>query len=113
MAGKEKNFVSAVIYLGEEKDQAAPFLQMLTGRLAARFEQYELVFVEDASRDGTEAGVKDLLSDREVPPPVTMGHMSLRRGLELARNAGLEMAGGKVVYEYESLYVGYPSQAVY
>lgn len=112
MATKEKNFVSAVVYLGNEKDCAVPFLSMLTGRLSARFEHYELVFVEDSSRDGTEAAVKDFLRQMENAPPVTMIHMSLKQGLELAMNAGLDMAIGDFVYEFDTMKMPYPEELV-
>lgn len=112
MAGKEKNFVSAVIYLGNERGCARPFLQALCGRLAGRFENYELVFVEDASRDGTEAEVKEFLRGMESLPPVSMIHMSLRQGLELAMNAGLDMAIGDFVYEFDTMRMPYPEEMI-
>lgn len=112
MAGKEKNFVSAVVYLGDEADSAAPFLSAVTGQLAARFEQYELVFVEDFSRDGTEANVKAFLAEMESPPPVTMIHMSIRQGRELAMNAGIDMAIGDFVYEFDTMQMHYPASLI-
>lgn len=112
MQEKEKNYVSAVIYLGEEKSSAAPFLETLTGQLSARFSEYELVFVEDASRDGTEAAVKEFLAGMEEAPPVTMVHMSLRQGTELAMNAGIDIAVGDFVYEFDSMKTPYPAEMI-
>ncbi len=112
MAGKEKNFVSAVVYLGNERAYAAPFLAALTGRLAARFDSYELGFVEDCCRDGTEAAVRDFLKTLPQAPPVTMVHMSLRQGTELAMNAGVDMAIGDFVYEFDTMEMPYPADLV-
>lgn len=114
MAGsnKEKNFVSAVVYLGEEAQSAAPFLAMLTGHLGSRFEHYELVFVNDASRDGTPDAVRGFLQTLPQKPPVTMIHMSLKQGTELAMNAGLDMAIGDFIYEFDSMQMPYPPEYV-
>ena len=54
---KEQNFISAVVYLHNDADKAVPFLEMLNGRLAARFAQYELVAVDDRCADGTVTAV--------------------------------------------------------
>ncbi|MDL2325301.1 glycosyltransferase, partial [Ruminococcaceae bacterium OttesenSCG-928-A16] len=91
---------------------AAPFLGMLTGALAARFEHYELVFVEDSSSDGTEQEVREFLQNMPQAPPVTMIHMSLKQGLELAMNAGLDMAIGDFVYEFDTMQTPYPAELV-
>lgn len=112
MANKEKNYVSAVIYLGNEKEHVKPFLQMLCGRLSARFENYELVFVEDSSSDGSELEVKDFLKTLPELPPVSMIHMSLKQGLELAMNAGLDMAIGDFVYEFDTMRTPYPADMI-
>lgn len=112
MANKEKNFISAVVYLGEEKAYARSFLASLCERLAARFENYELIFVEDAARDGTEAEVREFLEGMKQLPPVTMIHMSLKQGLELAMNAGLDLAIGDFVYEFDTMKMPYPETMV-
>lgn len=112
MGDKEKNFISAVVYLGEEKQAVAPFLQELTGRFSARFEHYELVFVEDCSRDGTVEAVREFLRGMQEPPTVTMIHMSLQQGLEMAMNAGLDMAIGDFVYEFDTMKMPYPAEYI-
>ncbi len=109
---KEKNYVSAVVYIGEEKGCAGPFFKALTGALSARFEHYELVLVEDASRDGTEAEARAALEALEDAPPVTIIHMSLRQGQELAMNAGLDMAVGDFVWEFDSMRMPYPPEMI-
>lgn len=112
MAEKEKNYVSAVIYLGNQKALARPFLSALCSQLATRFAHYELVFVEDASTDGTEAEVKSFLQDLEDKPQVSMVHMSIRQGAELAMNAGLDIAIGDFVYEFDTMELSYPAETI-
>ncbi len=104
---KEKTYVSAVVYLGNEKACAAPFLAALTAQLEAKFETYELVFVDDASADGTVDEVRAFVAAMENAPPVSVLHMSLRQGLELAMNAGLDMSVGDYVYEFDTMRMPY------
>ncbi len=112
MTEKDKNYISAVVYLGEEEACVKPFLAELTARLAARFEKYELVFVNDASKDGTPEAVRSFLADMEAAPPVTMLHMSLRHSLELAMNAGVDIAIGDFVYEFDSMQMPWPADSI-
>lgn len=112
MGDKEKNYISAVVYIGDEKEQAKPFLQELTARLASRFEFYELVLVDDCSSDGTVEEVRQFLNEMQNLPPVTMIHMSLRQSRELAMNAGLDMAVGDFVYEFDSMSMPYPADMI-
>lgn len=108
MQMKEKNFVSAVVYLGDEKKYAIPFLTMLTEYLSGKFQNYELIFVEDVSSDGTELAVKNFLSRMQDAPCVTMIHMSLKQGLEAAMNAGVDIAIGDFVYQFDTMQILYP-----
>lgn len=112
MADKDKNYISAVIYLGDQAGSASEFLPVLCGELQSRFDNYELVFVEDCSADGTQGEVRRVLDEMEEAPPVTMIHMSLRQGLELAMNAGLDMAVGDFVYEFDSMQMPYPKDMI-
>ena len=50
---KEKNFITAVVYLHDDEARVVPFMQMLNERLDARFEQYEIIAVDDRCTDGT------------------------------------------------------------
>ena len=53
MTTKEKNFVSAVVYLHNDGARAAEFCRMLASELDAHFDHYELVAVDDACTDNT------------------------------------------------------------
>ncbi len=108
----EKNYVSAVVYLGNEAGSAEQFLQTLCGQLSQRFENYELVFVNDASRDSTLDEVKKNLQGMQDAPPVTIINLSLQQGLEVAMNAGLDMAVGDFVWEFDSMQMPYPAEMI-
>lgn len=55
MNTKEKNFVSAVVYLHNDGARAVEFCRTAAAELDAHFAQYELVVVDDACTDDTVA----------------------------------------------------------
>ncbi|MDL2293549.1 glycosyltransferase [Ruminococcaceae bacterium OttesenSCG-928-D13] len=108
----EKNYVSAVVYLGDEQGCAEPFLTALCEALAGRFATWELVFVNDLSTDGTAGEVREFIEKMDSPPPVTMVNMSVKQGLELGMNAGLDMAVGDFVWEFDTMKMPYPPEMI-
>ncbi len=111
MNTKEKNFISAVVYLHNDGDRAVEFCRNLSAQLEAHFAQYELVAVDDACTDDT---VEKLRAwGREQAAPLTILHMSLHHGLENAMNAGLDAAIGDYVYEFDSTRMPYPADCIF
>ena len=110
MTNKEKNFISAVVYLHNDGARAVEFFRRLTEVLDASFEQYELVAVDDACTDDTIPALRAWAAGLEKP--LTVLHMSLHQGLELAMNAGLDAAIGDYVYEFDSCEMPYSMDLV-
>lgn len=100
MTNKEKNFVSAVVYLHNDGTRAAEFCALLVKELEAHFDQYELVAVDDACTDDTVPLLRQFAAT--MVKPLTILHMSLYQGLEAGMNAGLDAAIGDYVYEFDS-----------
>ena len=100
MMNKEKNFVSAVVYLHNDGTRAAEFCALLVQELEAHFDQYELVAVDDACTDDTVLLLRQFAAN--MVKPLTILHMSLYQGLEAGMNAGLDAAIGDYVYEFDS-----------
>ena len=100
MTNKEKNFVSAVVYLHKDGTRAAEFCALLVKELEAHFDQYELVAVDDACTDDTVPLLRQFAAT--MVKPLTILHMSLYQGLEAGMNAGLDAAIGDYVYEFDS-----------
>lgn len=108
---KEKNFISAVVYLHNDGARAVPFFQMLKAQLDAHFEQYELVAVDDACTDDTVPSLRDWAKD--LDKPLTFLHMSLYQKLEPCMNAGLDAAIGDYVYEFDTTDAPYPPEMIF
>lgn len=111
MTNKEKNFVSAVVYLHNDGTRAVEFCKLLAAELDAHFDQYELVAVDDACTDDTVPALRDWA--RDLTRPLTILHMSLHQGLESGMNAGLDAAIGDYVYEFDSTYQPYDASLIF
>jgi len=101
-ANKEKNYISAVVYLHNDGARAAEFCAALAKELEQHFAQYELVAVDDACTDTTVEELRRWAAATEQAHPLTILHMSLHQGLESAMNAGLDAAIGDYVYEFDT-----------
>lgn len=111
MNTKEKNFVSAVVYLHNDGARAVEFCRAVAAELEAHFAQYELVVVDDACTDDTVTRLREW--GREQAAPLTILHMSIFHGLEDAMNAGLDAAIGDYVYEFDSTELCYPASLIF
>ena len=67
VTNKEKNFISAVVYLHNDGAQAVRFFKALNAVLDQHFEQYELVAVDDACADDTIPTLRDWAKALEKP----------------------------------------------
>lgn len=110
-AAKEKNFVSAVVYLHGDGARAVDFFKLLAAELQAHFTQYELVAVDDACTDDTIPALREWAKGQNAP--LTVLHMSLYQTLEPCMNAGLDAAIGDYVYEFDSTAAPYPPSLIF
>lgn len=108
---KEKNFVSAVAYLGSDPSLVAPFLDMINEQLDAHFETYEIICVNDACRTAAEE-VKNYQGARNNVP-VTLVNMSVKQGVELCMNAGIDISIGDYIFEFDSLLTPYEPSLIF
>lgn len=100
MKNREKNFVSAILYLHNDGPRAAEFCRALNAALDEHFEQYELIAVDDACTGDTVPALRTWAKTQEKP--LTILHLSVHQGRELAMNAGLDAAIGDYVYEFDT-----------
>ncbi|QEH38290.1 hypothetical protein OJF2_68880 [Aquisphaera giovannonii] len=94
MTGEESPLLSVVVPLFDEERNVEALHRRLTAVLAPRGEPYELVLVDDGSRDAT-GGLLDGIHDSD--PRVTVIHLSRNFGHQAAVSAGLDHALGRAV----------------
>ena len=85
--------ITCVVPAFNEKDGIAAFLTGLCEHLSALTEHYDVIVVDDGSRDGT--GLEVIAASGGLP--VRLLSLSRNFGKESAISAGLDEAGGEVV----------------
>lgn len=105
---KEKNFISAVVYLHNDTKTIEKFLTVVNNYLHSNFLKYEIICVNDASTDDTTDKVKDYAKANEGEI-ISILNMSFYQGLEASMDAGVDLAIGDFVYEFDSTLISYDS----
>lgn len=101
MRNKEKNFISAVIYVYNAETRVSTFLQGIMHIFEANFEHTEIICVNDCSDDDSTLCIKQL-SYMAQNVNVEILNLSYFHGLETAMNAGIELAIGDFVFEFDN-----------
>lgn len=103
MANKEKNFISAVIYVHNAEDRIAEFLEAMMAELEEHFEHSEIICVNDCSNDDSVQMIKRVAQKAENVS-ITILSMSYFHGLEAAMNAGIDLSIGDFVFEFDNTF---------
>ncbi len=102
-----KNFISAVVYVHNAQDFLKPFLKCVTQFMEESFLKYEFIFVNDASTDRSTELIKDYFKDRKRGMASVL-NMSFYQGMEASMRAGMDLAIGDFIYEFDSAILSYP-----
>lgn len=100
MNNKEKNFVSAVIYVYNAEKQIEAFLRMIAQTLDENFEHSEIICVNDCSDDNSVEKIRQV-SQSVSKVSISVVNMSYFHGLEAAMNAGVDLSIGDFVFEFD------------
>ena len=106
MINKEKNFVSAVVYVHNAEERIESFLKNLINVMETNFEHSEIICVNDCSEDDSIGKIKNV-SSIATTTSVSVINMSYFHGLELAMNAGADMSIGDFVFEFDNTFMDY------
>lgn len=98
---KEKNFISAVIYIHNSECDIDTFLNNLIDIFETDFEHSEIICVNDRSEDNSTEVIRRI-SKKAQSTSISILNMSYFHGLEAAMNAGMDLAIGDFVYEFDS-----------
>lgn len=101
MENKEKNFVSAVIYVHNAEKQIEKFLQTMIRMMEGNFEHSEIICVNDFSEDKSVRVIRQV-SREAVATSVSVLNMSCFHGREVAMHAGVDLAIGDFVLEFDN-----------
>lgn len=101
MRSKEKNFVSAIIYVHNGEKKIEKFLNTVIDILEENFEHSEIICVNDSSSDDSLSLIKKV-SQKATSTSVSVVNMSYYHGLEVAMNAGIDLSIGDFVFEFDN-----------
>ena len=101
MMNKEKNFISAVLYVHNAEKRLESFLPMIINVLESNFEHSEIICVNDFSEDGS-LDVIEKISKLAKSTSISVVNLSNFHGLELAMNAGVDLTIGDFVFEFDN-----------
>lgn len=108
---KEKNFVSAVVYIKNAENEIENFVVNLNKVLNKHFLHYEIILVNDGSVDNSILKIKEISS--KVTGSVSLINMSHYQGRELSMNAGVDLSIGDFVYEFDNIYIDYDIETIF
>ena len=108
---KEKNFVSAVVYIHNNENNVIDTLSNINQILHENFEKYEIICVNDYSIDRSVEQINRFYKDVK-DAVVTILNMSYYQGLELSMGAGVDLAIGDFVFEFDSTSMDYSPKTI-
>lgn len=111
MIEKEKNFVSAVIYVHYAQQRLEKFLKMIINVMEDNFEHSEIICVNDSSDDDSLDIIRHIVSVVSTAS-ISVVNMSYFHGLELAMNAGVDMSIGDFVFEFDNTFLDFEPSVV-
>lgn len=111
MVNREKNFASAVIYVHNAENRIKTFLETIIRVLEENFDHSEIICVNDASGDRSLDVIKET-ADIAERTSVSVLNMSYFHGLELAMNAGSDLAIGDFVFEFDNTCLDFDSAEI-
>ena len=101
MDNKEKNFVSAVVYVHNAEKKIEKFLKMLIKVMEDHFEHSEIICVNDSSTDDSLKIIKNT-GRIALTTSLSVVNMSYFHGVELAMHAGVDLSIGDFVFEFDN-----------
>ena len=107
----EMQFVSAVIYVRNNAPTLDAFLKFIDQSMCQYFSKYEIICVNDASIDETLEIVKSFRCQSD-DATLTVLNMSYFQGLEVSMTAGIDLAIGDFVYEFDTVNLDFDSNII-
>lgn len=111
VTNKEKNFISAVLYVRNNETQIVNAIKKINEALNNNFEKYEIICVNDYSTDKSVEQIRNFANNLEGSV-ISVLNMSYYQGIELSMNAGVDLAIGDFVFEFDSINSDYTIETI-
>ena len=111
ITNKEKNFISAVLYVHNSENEIKEFLPIIYQSLNSRYDKFEIICVNDASTDNSKQEIEKFAKAINTAV-ISIVNMSAFQGVEMSMNAGVDLAIGDFVYEFDCLILDYDHKLI-
>lgn len=108
---QEKKFVSVVAYIHNDAHLLDEFFEKILKNYINYFEKCELILVNDYSQDNSIELIKRF-SENKKNLVISIVNMSFFHGVEAAITAGVDLAIGDYVFEFEHINIDYPDELI-
>lgn len=104
-------FVSVVVYVHNNADKVEQFITTVMKECEV-FKQSEIVFVDDCSTDNSVDVIRHYYEKHPADYIVSIIRLGRYHGMEIAMNAGRDMAIGDYVYEFDDMFVDFEGSVI-
>ena len=111
MENKEKNFASTIIYVHNAEDRIENFLKAIIKVMENNFAHSEIICVNDFSNDNSLEKIKSA-SEFASLTSISVVNLSHFHGLELSMSAGMDLAIGDFVFEFDNTILDFDPEEV-
>lgn len=98
---KEKNFVSCILYLHNDGETVADFLNRICRVMKEHFDKYEVICVNDGCVDNSVEEIRRYKQESGDTHHLSLINLSYYQGVEAAMNAGRDLAVGDFLFEFD------------
>jgi len=112
---KSKTFISAVVYVHNDENGIGSFIKTVYEKMSENFEKFEIICVNDFSKDNSCNTLKEVVSSLKSSKEncmVSILNMSYYQGLEASMQAGIDLAIGDFVLEFDGVVVDYDPKLI-
>ncbi|SDJ10720.1 dolichol-phosphate mannosyltransferase [Halanaerobium congolense] len=108
---KEQNFTSVVVYLNNNEDHVQDFLLKVDNLMFQKFKAYEFILVNNFCQDKTMDKVEEI--SEKINGNINIVDLAWEHNIELAMLAGVDLAIGDFVYEFDSIIMDYNPKIIW
>lgn len=106
-----RQYISVVAYVHNNADRIKKFITTVMKECEI-FKQCEMIFVDDCSTDNSVDVIKKFYKTHPVDYIVSIIRLGKYHGMEMAMNAGRDMAIGDYVYEFDDLFIDFDGDII-
>jgi dolichol-phosphate mannosyltransferase len=103
ISNKGKQFVSLVVYIYNDENNIKPFWASVVQAFVDNFEKIEIICVNDKSDDASTEVIRSTVKALPQNNIVSILNISSHQGVETAMNAGVDLAIGDLIFEFDSI----------